>query len=259
MAKQVIFADLDGTFLDDQYGFSQTRVIADEVTGLGGSVVFCSSKTRHEIEFYREATGNKEPFIAENGAAIFIPKNYFKVPFDSKATSKYHVIRLGSPYRALRSKLARIKRLTSAKIIGFGDMTLEELAFETGLPLNLAKLAKKREHGEPFRIIEGNRLHVFSAIKNEGLQCVRGGRYLHLTGATDKGKAALILKNLYLEMFGRIETYGVGDGPNDYSMLKVVDNPFFIDKTQFNARLNAWVAILSCIKSAVRADKQRKV
>ena len=73
-------------------------------------------------------------------------------------------------WNALREKLGEIKKKTAAKIVGFGDMTLEELAYDTGLPMHLAKLAQKREHDEPFRILEGNKSHVLKAIKHEGLR-----------------------------------------------------------------------------------------
>jgi predicted mannosyl-3-phosphoglycerate phosphatase (HAD superfamily) len=136
--------------------------------------------------------------------------------------------------------------------VGFGDMTLEELAYDTGLPLNLAKLAQKREHDEPFRIVEGDKTHVLEAIKHEGLKCTEGGRYLHLTGNTDKGKAINILKNLYDQMFGRLEIFGVGDGPNDLPMLKVVDKPFFIRRDAgAKSRFNAWMGILQHVGANV--------
>jgi mannosyl-3-phosphoglycerate phosphatase len=80
----VIFDDLDGTFLDENYSYQDTQPIVNQLSALGGSIVFCSSKTRSEIEFYRKATGINEPFIAENGAAIFIPKSYF--PFNYNCT-----------------------------------------------------------------------------------------------------------------------------------------------------------------------------
>lgn len=246
--KSVVFADLDGTFLNDKYDYSETKPIVNQMSALGGSIVFCSSKTRTEIEFYRKAVGLNEPFIAENGAAVFIPKRYFPFSYDCTQTSHYNVIRLGASYGTLRRKLAEIKAKTAAKIVGFGDMSLEELSYDTGLPMNLAKLAKKREHDEPFRILEGNKSHILKAIKHEGLHCTEGGRYFHLTGNTDKGKAINVLKNLYSQMFGKIETFGVGDGPNDLPMLKVVDRPFFIKKKAgVNSRFNAWTGILQLI------------
>jgi mannosyl-3-phosphoglycerate phosphatase len=248
MIKPVIFADLDGTFLDEEYRYDHTKPIVNRLSALGGSVIFCSSKTRDEIEFYRKAIGIKEPFIVENGAAIYIPKGYFPFSYASTKTSEYNVIRLGALYETLRRKLAEIKQKTAAKIVGFGDMTLEELAYDTGLPLDMAKLAQKREHDEPFRIIEGNKKRVLKAIKHEGLKCTEGSRYFHLTGNTDKGKASNVLKSLYDQIFGRVETFGIGDGPNDLPMLKAVDKPFFIKKrTGVNSRFNAWTGILQLI------------
>lgn len=243
--KRLLFADLDGTFLDDQYDFQTTKPIVDELTSLGVSIVFCSSKTRHEIEYYRKVTSSNEPFISENGAAIFIPKDYFPFDFTAKKTSGYHVIRLSTSYKILRNKLAEIKENTTARIVGFGDMTLEELAYDTGLPIDLASLAKKREHDEPFRIVEGNKAHVISAIRNEGLSCVQGGRYFHLTGGTDKGKAVLILKNLYSRIFEKVETIAVGDGPNDFSMFRAVEKSFLIKKSSADSRIKAWSSILA--------------
>jgi mannosyl-3-phosphoglycerate phosphatase len=250
--KSVVFADMDGTFLNDKYDYTETKPIVNQLTALGGSIVFCSSKTSNEIDFYRKAIGNNEPFIAENGAAIFIPKLYFPFSYDCSHTPGYNVIRLGASYGVLRQKLAIIKEKTAAKIVGFGDMTLEEIAYDTGLSLHLAKLAQKREHDEPFRISQGNKSHVLKAIKHMGLQCTEGSRYLHLTGNTDKGKAINILKHLYCQMFGKIETFGVGDGLNDLPMLKVVDKPFFIERrANVNSRLNAWGGILQLIGSNI--------
>ncbi len=243
--KRIVFADLDGTLLDDQYNYDKTKPIVNQLSALGGSIVFCSSKTRSEIEYYRKAVGIKEPFIAENGAAIFIPKNYFPFNYACTNTQHYNVIRLGASYHMLRQKLAEIKEKTAAKIIGFGDMTHEELACDTGLPLKLAKLAKQREHDEPFRIVEGSKSNVLNDIRKEGLHCTEGGRYLHLTGNADKGKAVTVLKNLYGQLFDRVETVAVGDGPNDLPMLHVVDKPFFIKKTVgVNSMFTAWMGIL---------------
>ena len=103
--KSVIFADLDGTFLNDKYDFSETKPIVNQLSALGGSIVFCSSKTRNEIEFYRKAVGINEPFIAENGAAIFIPKHYFPFKYDCSHTARYKVIRLGASYERFEEKI----------------------------------------------------------------------------------------------------------------------------------------------------------
>lgn len=250
--KTVIFADLDGTLLDEKYECKTTKPIVDKLAALGGSIVFCSSKTKSEIEYYRKATAINEPFISENGSAIYIPKNYFPFNYACTKTPQYNIMKLGASYATLRQKLSQIKRLTASKIVGFGDMTIQEITNDSGLTLKLAELAKKREHDEPFKIMEGNRAKILQAIKSEGLYCTEGGRYFHLIGNTDKGKAVAILKNLYFRMFGKVETFGIGDGPNDLPMLKVVDRPFLIRKTAgFNASFLAWSGILQLVGAKV--------
>jgi mannosyl-3-phosphoglycerate phosphatase len=246
--KFVVFTDLDGTLLDEKYDYQKLRPIISQLLALDVSIVFCSSKTRAEIEFYREEMGITDPFIVENGAAIFIPKDYFPLNYKyTKMTDSYCIIELGVPYSIVRKKLATVRMQTATNIVGFGDMTLEEIAKDTGLTLNLAKLAKKREYDEPFRIVEGNERKVLNAIKKEGLSYTKGNRYFHLLGNSDKGKAMIILRDLYSQKFGRIATFGIGDSPNDVAMLKVVDTPFLIRKTARKNANAAWREILKFV------------
>ena len=99
-------------------------------------------------------------------------------------------------------------------------------------------------------MLDGSNSHIFNAIKHEELNCIEGGKYFHLTDNTDKVKAINVLKNLYCQMFKKIDPFGVGDGPNDLSMHKVVDRPFFIKKkVGVNSRFNAWTEILHFIST----------
>jgi mannosyl-3-phosphoglycerate phosphatase len=247
-AKNVVFTDLDGTFLDEKYDYSKLKPIISQLLALDVALVFCSSKTRAEIEFYREEIGITDPFIVENGSAIFIPKDYFPLNYTyTKMTSSYYIVELGVPYSIIRKKLAKVRRQTIVNIVGFGDMTPEEIAKDTGLTLKRAKLAKKRDYDEPFRIMEGNEMETLNAIKKENLSYTKGNRYFHLLGKSDKGKATIILRDLYSQKFGRIATFGLGDSPNDLAMLKVVDTPFLIRKTARKNANAAWRKILELV------------
>jgi mannosyl-3-phosphoglycerate phosphatase len=230
--KIVVFADLDGTVLDENYGFQNLKPIISEILAVDASIVFCSSKTRREIEFYRKELCVTEPFIAENGAAVYIPRGYFQFSHTfTRNVARYCIIELGIPYSLLRRKLAKVKLMTATNLVGFGDMTVCEITENTGLPLQLARYSLDREYDEPFRILDGDEKEILRAIEQEGLSCTRGGRYFHLIGYCDKGKAVTVLKGLYSRKFGRTITFGVGDGPNDMPMLKAVDAPFLIGKT----------------------------
>ena len=70
--------------------------------------MICSSKTRAEIEYYQEKIGIADPFISENGGAIYIPQGYFSPRTEDSAIidenkGSFQVIRLGADYRDLRA------------------------------------------------------------------------------------------------------------------------------------------------------------
>ena len=136
---------------------------------------------------------------------------------------------------------------TGVNIVGFGDMTAEEIAKDCGLPHHLAQLAKQREYSEPFKILGKREKEGLDAINEEGLCYTRGGRYLHALGNCDKGKATSILKQLYLKQFKAIFSIGVGDSDNDLAMLKIVDKPFFVDKTA--DKKDIWKEVESIVRS----------
>ncbi|MGF3522296.1 MAG: HAD-IIB family hydrolase [Candidatus Bathyarchaeia archaeon] len=231
--KTVVFTDLDGTVLDEKYSFSEVKPVIDQLTSQNVAVVICSSKTRKEIEFYRQVLNLSDPFISENGGAVFVPKGYFKgADVFNKKTEEYDIIEFGVPYVELRRKLRNISSRTGCRIIGFGDMSLEEVSRDSGLRVELAALAKQREYDEPFRVAGGDEKKLLKAAEAEDLEVTRGDRYYHLKGKHDKGTAVERLKELYVGRFSQIRTIGVGNSANDLSMLKVVDLPFFREKNE---------------------------
>jgi len=247
-AKIIVFADLDGSLLNDNYEYDQIKPIIRQLLSSNVSIVFASSKTREEIEYYRKRLQINDPFISENGSAIMIPQNYFTASYEfAKQLLGYNIIELGTPYNIVREKLVTAKNQTGANIVGFGDMTVEEIAKDSSLPMLLAQLAKKREYSEPFKIWGGNEEEALEAICKVGLCYTRGGRYLHAMGNCDKGKAVSILKSLYLQQFNIIFSIGVGDSDNDLSMLKIVDKPFFVEKTADKTII--WTEIESIAKA----------
>ena len=77
---------------------------------------------------------------------------------------------------------------------------------------------------------------VCRQIVTRGLRWTKGGRLFHLTGETDKGKAASKLLGCYHRQqrvqgeTDRIETIGIGDSINDATMLAMVDYPILVQK-----------------------------
>jgi mannosyl-3-phosphoglycerate phosphatase len=228
----IVFTDLDGTLLDrTTYSFEAARPALDAIRRRAIPLVLVSSKTRAEMELYRERLENTCPFISENGGAVFIPREYFSFPFlHNRACRKYFVLELGIPYPAIVELLDSIRKETGIVIQGFSDLTEESLAFLSGLSLKEAECSKKREYGEPFSIEGGEKelAIVTQKIRERGLSYSWGGRFHHVFGGNDKGKAVTLLKNLYAKRYSSVTTLGIGDSPNDFPMLCAVDHPIFL-------------------------------
>lgn len=230
----IIFSDLDGTLLDhDTYEYADARLALEYIKREQIPLVLCSSKTRTEIEYYRELLGLKDPFITENGAAIFIKKGMFNgadVPFVEQGD--YKVIELGISYTTIRSCFAEIKAETGLKIIGFSEMSLAKVAECTGLSYEAAARARIRDYSEPFLFMEedGKRAILERSAQKKGLKITRGGRFYHLIGDNDKGKAVRILRKLYERNGKSIISVGLGDSLNDFPMLENVEIPVLVKK-----------------------------
>ncbi len=236
MKRTIVFTDLDGTLLDySTYSFDKAFPALNALKRKDIPLVICSSKTRKEIEYYRKKLDNHDPFIPENGGGVFIPRGYF--PDDviegagcASYEDSYDVIRLGVQYTELRQALSEL-RTEGFKVKGFGDLTTEEVAELTGMSFVEAAMAKARNFDEPFIIVGGqdevNRLK--DAIAKKGFRLTRG-RFFHILGNTDKGKAVSILTEFYRRTMGDVITVAIGDGPNDLPMLKVADIPVIVQK-----------------------------
>ncbi|MGZ3525011.1 MAG: mannosyl-3-phosphoglycerate phosphatase [Thermodesulfobacteriota bacterium] len=234
--KLVIFTDLDGTLLDrDTYSFEPAQPALNLILQRNIPLVLSSSKTRAEIELYRRKLENGHPFISENGGAIFIPKDYFSFQYPyNRETDGFFVLELGTFYLHIIEVLESIKRETGIPIKGFSDLTEKEISSLCGLNLDEAILAKRREYDEPF-LIEGGEKDVDiikRKIEEKGMNYIWGGKFHHILGKNDKGKAVAILKEFYENQFFSIYTIGIGDSLNDLPMLLKVDRPILLDVGQ---------------------------
>ncbi|HET6418601.1 MAG TPA: HAD-IIB family hydrolase [Geobacteraceae bacterium] len=234
LEKAVVFTDLDGTLLDAlSYSFEAAKPALRLIRERGIPLVVCSSKTRKEIEHYRNLLDNHHPFVVENGGGIFMPAGYFsRGPEDAcrplTKEGKYEVISLGTRYELLRKAMGELRN-EGFNVTGFGDMAVEEVAVATGLPPEEAEMAKDRDFDEPF-IFAGQETRageLEEAIRKKGLSLTQGS-FFHILGGCDKGKAVAILTELYRKKFGSIVTVGLGDSPNDAPMLECVDFPVLV-------------------------------
>jgi mannosyl-3-phosphoglycerate phosphatase len=240
MPNLIVYTDLDGTLLDSTtYSYQAAIPALAELREQDVPLILVSSKTRAEMEPLRQRLDNRDPFIVENGGAVFVPHGLFEFPLERVRTkSPYQVIELGLPYHMLREVLKQIEEAVETPIHGFGDMPVEAIMEITGLPYADAALAKQREYDEPY-LLQGPQTiveEVCRQIVTRGLRWTKGGRLFHLMGENNKGEAASVLLRCYQRQqrirghMERIETAGIGDSINDAPLLAMVDYPILVQK-----------------------------
>ncbi|MBI4466277.1 MAG: mannosyl-3-phosphoglycerate phosphatase [Acidobacteria bacterium] len=231
--RLVVFTDLDGTLLDHRtYSHQAARPALDELRRRRIPVVLCSSKTRTEILPLREELGLLDPFVAENGGGIYVPRNYFPFPLSAaRKEADYLVLELGAPYQKLVRALDEAAKTSGVRVRGFNRMTEKEVAKLCGLSATAARRARQREYDEPFLLEKGTpqqEQRFFGWVQQRGLRWRQGGRFLHLMGDNDKGVAVSRLAELYRQHYTAIRTLGLGDSPNDLDFLAAVDLPVLV-------------------------------
>ena len=238
--RYLVFTDLDGCLLDSHtYSFEAARPALERLQANHIPVVLVSSKTRAEIEPLRQQLNHQGPFIVENGGAVFVPSSTFNFPLErARRRAAYQVIELGTPYAMLRDVLKQIEETVGTPLIGFGDLSIDDIMELTGLSREAALRAKLREYDEPY-LVHGPATiaaEVCRQIVMRGLQWTKGGRFFHLTGLNNKGQAALKLLHCYKRQWavdgqrGDVETVGIGDSLNDLPILLAVDHPVLVQK-----------------------------
>lgn len=227
----VVFTDLDGSLLDHEtYSCENARAALEFLREQHIPLVFATSKTRPEVEALQAEMGIREPFIVENGAAVFFPDGYRGFRMDAGFhRPPYRVMLLGATYGEIRKFMASLKPRFDIK--GFGDLKAGEVQRLTGLPSTQLALAMQREFTEPFVIADESKvidLQPMAAAR--GFKIVRGGRFHHLIGAEqDKGRAVSLVVSIFRSHAKKgLTTIGLGDSANDIPMLERVDIPVLI-------------------------------
>ena len=235
MNRYIIFTDLDATLLDhDSYSFEAAIPALNVIKEKEIPLILTSSKSLAEIAEVQNELGIQHPFIVENGGAICLPHEYFKLEEGLPIVNGFRIKFLGPSYKEILQDLSEIKQKTSFRFKGFNDISLEEIISLTNLTREKAKKAKTRLCSEPliWDDTEENFYEFKILLKEKELKLLKGGRFYHLMGYTDKGNAVRELMILYKNKFPYVQfkTIGIGDSPNDIEMLREVNFPVLVQR-----------------------------
>lgn len=237
MKNLIVFTDLDGTLLDaNTYSFANALKAITILRKRKIPIIPCTSKTHLEVLETQQDIGVTDPFIVENGSAVFFEKGYFPDNVtETEIVDGYQVKVLGEKYKDILYFFIEWRRRYNLSVTGFHEMTVEQVIDLTGLDFADADLAKKRFFSEPF-IVNGKMElppDAIDDIQRNGFRLLRGNRFYHLLGHSDKGTAVKQLVELYKikRSVNSLTTIGIGDSMNDLELLRTVDKPVLVKKS----------------------------
>lgn len=224
----IIFSDIDGSFMNhENYSFDELKLFVARISKIC-KIIFVSSKTYEEIIKLKKKLKISFPFIVENGACIFFPKNDLNIK-----RGKINFIEIGDHvgYKISRFvskdyklKLNFLKKEFSFKF--FSEINIKNAKKITNLNFSSLLDSKKRMFTDPifWQDKENKILDFQSRLKDLKLETSIGGRFIHVSDNFNKGKSV----NRFLDIIKsncnqNPLTISVGDSHNDLSMLETTD------------------------------------
>lgn len=235
MGSNIIFTDLDGTFIDfNTYSPEVATPLAREIVNRGVPVIFCSSKTLVEQRALMDSIGLTVPCIVENGAGIYFPDSY-KILEDLPGTQTVdggRLISLGDDSEFIRRQIRAVSDALDIDLKPYHKFSDRELSKITGLDEDGARRARNRDFSETLTasLDAETWSNVNAALQPMGLHCLSGGRFHTVTSIDcNKGRALKIVVDGFGVMTGdRWHSIGIGDSGNDFDMLDSVDHPYLV-------------------------------
>tara|TARA_R110002124_G_scaffold109399_1_gene262203 strand:+ start:344 stop:1261 length:918 start_codon:yes stop_codon:yes gene_type:complete len=226
--RPLIFTDIDGTLLDHfDYSFSDAIEVIEALNERHIPIIANTSKTFAEMAKLQQTIGFNSPFISENGAVVYIPIGYFDQQPEGTFTEGYYWVKeFCKPRQYWLELLNQHAQAFNDDFIGFSSLSVEALCELTDLSPDNAKLALIRHYAEPvlWQGNEANKQAFIELMTRVGANTLQGGRFLHVGGDSDKGKAMNWLADVYSKQYNApVTTIALGDSGNDNAMLEAAD------------------------------------
>ena len=208
-SKIWIVSDVDGTLMDHFYDLTPAKETITWLQRLGIPVILCTSKTKSEVKIIRDDLNLKDPYIVENGGAIY----------GEYSDGKEWEIILGKSYKILEEILNNLSKNINFKLRPLNTLSDDEATNLTGLQGDSLNLMRDRHWSMPFlnppdtfdedlkRLCEIYDVDIF-----------RGNRMSHLL-SKNSNKGIAIKKLLNKNKNLNVQIIGLGDSPNDLPLL----------------------------------------
>ena len=204
-----VVTDVDGTLMDHSYNLNPAKETIKVLQDLAIPIILCTSKTASEVKVIRKELNLRDPYIVENGAAIY----------GESLNDVNGEIILGEKYEVLEEVLNRISTEVNFGLIPLNSLSDDYATKLTGLKGKSLILMRDRHWSMPF-LNPPEHLEDKINLCCEKLNVVvfKGNRMSHLLSTnSDKGKAINALKKYSNNL--NVKIIGLGDSPNDLPLL----------------------------------------
>jgi mannosyl-3-phosphoglycerate phosphatase len=234
--RQIVFAAVDG--LQNHVSGAVEEATSDALELLarrGIPLVLASRGTRAQFDPLRRKLQQGHPFLTENGAGLFIPDGYFNLHLEGATRfGRNFCVPFARSHSEAAAALPEIAEEAGASIVGFSQMSVREIARNSGLSPREAELFGQREFGEIF-FFAGETETVtrrFSQVALEkGWEAVPGDPLWELRGRSKQsgGNAVRYLMGVYRKsLHGRQRSIGIGSDPGDLYLLSATDTAILV-------------------------------
>ncbi|SHI45050.1 mannosyl-3-phosphoglycerate phosphatase [Rubritalea squalenifaciens DSM 18772] len=227
--KILVVTDLDATLLTHDYSWEAAKPALDGLKEQGYPLVLNSSKTLAEMRQLAKELDLDSPIISENGGLVAIPKRGgWQAGHGFEDTDPDFLTKVTGLSREFILKTAHALRDQEGyRFSGFADWSVDQISTRTGLTHDQAALSADRQVTEPIVWEDSStRWGAFAEkMAESGIRTLRGGRFIHLMGTSDKADGSRTVRSIYEASEPEVQwtTVALGDSPNDSAMLDCAD------------------------------------
>ena len=180
-----VVTDVDGTLMDHSYDLTPAKETIKLLQELSIPVILCTSKTAAEVKVIRKQLNLTDPYIVENGAAIY---------GETLKRVNGEII-LGEKYEILENILSCISNEINFDLKPLNNISDLEATELTGLKGHSLELMRDRNWSMPFlNPPENMEEEINISCKRFNVEIFRGNRMSHMLSInSNKGKAIICL------------------------------------------------------------------
>ena len=174
--------------------------------------VVCSGGTRAELGYLLRAMDVWQPFIAEDGSAICIPRGYFgDTHSPAGVDASYEVVEFGSAHHTVSKIISTVAERLNLEILRLTNCSLATAIVTFGFAPPVARRARQRLYGEVLRLRDANEFalaRLERALRREHLRCTRRGTNIYVVPDCCGRLATASLQRMFEHHVAGVRTVG---------------------------------------------------